>query len=595
MKKKLASLVATVSLAGGVLAAAVAPLPASAAVGPGEDREITSPTSWWTYTNATAAQVSQTITQNSARLTDIKVTYSGTTPKFTVAEVRNTGAYQTSSTWHYNQTPTALVTYALDHNQRPTSVQCYLQAGATKCASVMIANTGANAESWTFYVGSITTIQSKITRGNRMISFGRILGTNSYSAVFGSNTGTDHVSSWTYFYGHALADIDSYALAHQQRIVDLDRNASGTYNAILYANPSGTSFYTYYNGSLTTLVAKALQLGQRIFDVTPYQSGSSTLYAVAMVNNLNSLSTTVSATLRSKVPNGRWGFELKQVGGSTPAALQNGVAFEPASSLKVLYHYKSIVAEQAGATSDTTTIAYQYDSAHSTDGDICPDNFNSVGATNLKNADTLMMQQSDNRMTKGIYVKYGPAAVAAEATHLGMTHTVVKHNIGCPTAATHNATTLTDLAALYSAYASSTDITNATWVAQFRSRMLNESNYPPYYASICPAVKAAATALGKSAATATAFCAKITWIAKGGSYQYGSNAVTSPISWSNGSLTGLPYKSNGSIAAKSFFYGDYFDQLTFSTAAAKTALSTARNTAYLAALKPYISAALATW
>jgi hypothetical protein len=595
MKKKLASLVAVTSLISGVLAAVVTPLPASAAVGAGEDREIASPVGWWAYDNVTAAGVTSLLRTDNARLTDVKVTYSGSTPKFSVAMVQNTGAYKTNSSWHYNQTPTALATYAINTKQRPTSVQCYVHSGATKCASVMITNTGANKQSWWFYVGSIAYLKSKITSARRMVSFGRILGTNSWSAVYVNNTGTDKIN-WAYLYGHSVSDINTYALAHKLRVVDLDRNDTGTYNALMDANPTGTPFYAYYGASLTTLVAKAQQLGQRIFDVTPYKSGSSTLYAVAMVNDLNGLSTTLTSVLGPKVPNGKYGFLLQHVGGSTLAGLQTNVAFEPASSLKVLYHYKTIVSEQSATTADADPISYQYDAGDSSDGDICPDDFSHVGSTNLKNADSLMMQSSDNRMTKGVLTKYGKAAMLAEAAHLKMTHTKINHNIGCPTTATHNATSLGDLSALYSAYVKGTDITNTGWRTQFASRMLNQSNYPSYLASICPLVKSIAASLHKTTAVANAFCAKITWIAKGGSYQYGDNAVTSPISWSQGTLTGLPYKNSAHvIVPSSFFYGDYFDQVTFSTAAKKTALSTARSTAYLDAMKPYLTAALATW
>jgi hypothetical protein len=268
--------------------------------------------------------------------------------------------------------------------------------------------------------------------------------------------------------------------------------------------------------------------------------------------------------------------------------------FEPASTLKVLYHYKSIVAEQAGTTTDKTSITYHYDPAHPTDPDICPDDFSSTSTDQLADADTQMMQQSDNRMTRGILEKYGKSAMLAEAAHLGMTQTEIHHNIGCPTSSTHNFTTLADLSKLYSAYQDGSDITVSKWRSAFRSRMLNESNYPSARNTICTIVQQEAASLGKSAAVATAFCQGVTWIAKGGSYQYG-NADTDPISWANGSLTTIPVKSGSTITRKAYFYGDYFDEVSFASKAAKTALATARTTAFQEALRPYIRAALATW
>ncbi len=130
-----------------------------------------------------------------------------------------------------------------------------------------------------------------------------------------------------------------------------------------------------------------------------------------------------------------------------------------------------------------------------------------------------------------------------------------------------------------------------TWRNAFRDRMLNETNYPSAMTTICNIVKQEAASLGKSTATANSFCNKITWIAKGGSYQYGG-ADTDPISWANGSLTTLPVKSGSAITPKAYFYGDYFDEVSFASAAAKNALATARTTAFQEALRPAIRAAL---
>ena len=55
------------------LSAVIGPQSASAAVGPGEDRQLTSPTGWYTYTGLTVAQISSTLTSNSARLTDLQL------------------------------------------------------------------------------------------------------------------------------------------------------------------------------------------------------------------------------------------------------------------------------------------------------------------------------------------------------------------------------------------------------------------------------------------------------------------------------------------------------------------------------------------
>jgi hypothetical protein len=203
-----------------------------------------------------------------------------------------------------------------------------------------------------------------------------------------------------------------------------------------------------------------------------------------------------------------------------------------------------------------------------------------------------MMQNSDNRMTRAILEKYTKTAVLNYATALGLTSTQINHNIGCGTP--HNKTTLTDLGKVYAAYQDGTVTSNSTWKSQFRSRMLNESNYSPYRTGFCPIVQQEATALGKSAATATSFCNALTWVAKGGSYQYADNFPYT-VSWDGLSLTGVPYKSSGVTTPKYFVFGEFVDGTNIGSQTEADSVNAARNKLYQEALRPYIHAALATW
>src|SRR5438445_11703036 len=114
-----------------------------------------------------------------------------------------------------------------------------------------------------------------------------------------------------------------------------------------------------------------------------------------------------------------------------------------------------------------------------------------------------MMAVSDNRMTRGIRANNTKASMLSYATSLGLTSTSINHNIGCPTSTTHNRTTLVDLGKVYEAFQNGTVTTSSTWKTQFKNRMLNQTNYSGFKSAICPIVTQEATALGKSAATAT--------------------------------------------------------------------------------------------
>lgn len=562
---------------------------AHAAVGPADDRQLTSPTSWWTYNGATATQVNSHLSTHGARLTDIQVESS--TPTFTVTMVKNSGSYNSAWWWYYGKTEAQVNSLLSTNHARPISMSAYSTSSGVRYAVVMVSNSGANAKAWGWWHGSASFIAGKLTNNNmRLIDFGAYPG-GGYTAIMVDNTGTN-ATSWWWYYGISGSAVTSDLTTNHARLIDVNRNSNGTYNVVMYASRSRA--YWYYGYSPATMVGKANQLGERIIAVVSYMVNGVKHQAAAMTENLNSASQTLRNIIAPNVDSGAYGFYLKRVGGSTLAALQSTKQYEPASALKVLYHAKSIHEEALGNTTDSTTITYHYNNlADPNDGDICPDDYATTTTTNLKNADTLMMQNSDNRMTRGILEKYTKTAMLNYATSLGLTSTEIHHNIGCGTP--HNKTTLVDLGKVYEAFQNGTVTANSSWRTQFRSRMLNETNYEPnYHNSICPIVNQEATALGKSPDTATSFCNAITWIAKGGSYQYADNFPYT-VSWDGLSLTGLPYKSSGVVAPKYFVFGEFVDGTSIGSQTEADSVNAARAELYQEALRPYIHAALATW
>src|SRR5258708_18872834 len=160
-----------------------------------------------------------------------------------------------------------------------------------------------------------------------------------------------------------------------------------------------------------------------------------------------------------------------------------------------------------------------------------------------------MMSNSDNRMTKGIFYKYGGGTFAGGksvmenyAASLGMTRPQINQHIGCATSTKENKTTLVDLGKVYAAFQNGKITTSSTWKSEFKSRMLNQSNYAGFKNSICPIVNQEAAALGKSPSVATNFCNAMTWIAKGGSYAYGT-VFPYHLSWPRLSMPALPSNS----------------------------------------------------
>jgi hypothetical protein len=558
---------------------------AHASVGPADDRQLNSPTGWWTYHGDTAAQVNSLLSANGARLTSIQVQSS--TPTFTVTMVKNAGPYASGWWWYYGKTEAQVNSLLSTNHARPISISAYSSSSGVRYAVVMVQNAGANAKASWWYHGSASYISGRIDANHaRLITLQPFPG-GGYLAIMVDNTGSN-ATSWWWYYRATAAQVNNDLSTNRARLIDVSRNGDGTFNVVMYR--SSTRAYWYYGLAPSSILAKANQLGERIIAVFSY-GGSQ---VAAMTENLNAPSRKLRNIIAPKVDSGAYGFYLKRVGGTTIAALQSRKQYEPASALKVLYHAKSIHAEALGNTTDATSITYHYhDLSDPNDGDICPDDYNTTRTTSLKNADTLMMQNSDNRMTRGILEKYTKAAMLNYATSLGLSSTEIHHNIGCGTP--HNKTTLVDLGKVYEAFQNGTVTSNATWRSQFTSRMLNDGNYEPqYHDSICGIVSQEAAALGKSSATATSFCNAISWIAKGGSYQY-ADTFPYTVSWDGLSLTGVPYKSGGVVARKYFVFGEFVDGTKIGSQSEADSVNAARSKLYQEALRPYIHAALATW
>jgi hypothetical protein len=278
---------------------------------------------------------------------------------------------------------------------------------------------------------------------------------------------------------------------------------------------------------------------------------------------------------------------MKPVGGAATAALRDTTAYEPASAVKVLFHLYAMRAIAAGSASDTTPVTYM-----TTYNGSCP--ASGPATTTLKNAMTLMMQQSDNAMTRAVVDHFGLANIQAYASSIGLNATHINHEVGCPTLTTLNTTSLSDLTKIYEGVQNGS-LLNTSYQATFYARMLNQSNYSPFRTYICNLSQQEATKLGKSSAVATSFCNAITWAAKGGDYTI--NSSTTSYEFHGGVADyGLPMKTNGTITStKHWVFGEYVDHVVYSSSTQQTNVGNARSASQTAALITPIDQALATW
>lgn len=545
------------------------------------------PTAWWFYTGINAAQVSNYLSANSARLTDIEVqSVSAGVPTFTVRMVRNSGAYAVPGWWwYYGLTAAQVSTYLNQNTARIIDLEPYdIGGGNIRFAVVMVANTGAAARTWWWYYGQTSAQLANLLTGRRLIdldSYGT--GANKrYTAVMIANTGTDS-EAWEWWLNQTPASISSKVSAFNGRVIKLDRQADGSYNFIQVRNTgSEATAWWYWFGftSPTALLNYANQLGVRPVDIVTYLNAlGQRRWDAAFIDNTNA-STRRMRNLFGQTfldANGnptRGIFEayLKQVGGAVKVDLNASRRAETASSLKSLHLLHAMRRVEAGT--DTLASAFTYYEYDAVKGkDACPDPaLETVGNRrtnyNFETGLDQMMSISDNRTTRGTVIRYGGfAPFNTTAAAAGLTGTTLRHNIGCayrnlvtdkyePTTK-RNDTTAADLARIYEGVWNSTLLT-ATNSA--RTEFLESAN-PRNGASagVQAIINQEAARLGKSAIAAQFGSLVRTW-GKGGSYgtclpNSAGDCGQKVIIRSGTGLIRLPVKVGGATSYRTYAFG----------------------------------------
>ncbi|MBN8487386.1 MAG: serine hydrolase [Burkholderiales bacterium] len=553
-----------------------------------DDHSVNVPTSWWTYTNQTAAQVSSLLSSKGARLVGLDVygIVSGT-PRFTVRMVRNSGAYAVPGWWwYYGLTASDVATQLSANNARLIELKPYdAGGGVIRYAAVMVSNTANAARAWSYLVGvSSSQISTHLSNsGHRLIDLDTYTegGVKKYTAVMVANTGAD-AKSWQWWINQSPASVASKVSAFKGRIVKLDRNTDGTYNFIQVKNTGADNsawWYQYGLTSLTDLNNYALQVASRPVDLRTYVDGNGVRrYDAAFIDNANSstrrMRSVMGATFLDANGNPTRGiFEayLKQVGGSVKVDLNSARRAETASSLKSLHLLTAMQRVQAG--SDTLASAfnyYEYDVSKGSNA--CPDPAKEIAANlrtnyNFETGLDEMMRISDNRTTRGTVLRYGGfAPFNTVATSAGLASTTLRHNIGCAyrnpatgkySTGLRNDTSAADLARIYEGVWNSSLLNNTH---SARDEFLESAN-PRSGASsaIQSIINAEAALLGKSGIAASFGALVRTW-GKGGSYgtclpDANGNCGQQVIIRSGTGLIRLPFKAGGVVSYRDYSFG----------------------------------------
>jgi len=396
-----------------------------------DDYDNNNPTAWWVYSGQTGAQVATLLTSNNARIVDIEVD-SFAPYLFTVTLVENTGAYGKAWWWYYGLTAAQVSAELAANKARPISLKAYdIGNGQIRFAVVMIANSGADQKAyWWYYGETVSNISSLLETNNaRLIAVDAyaVGSSTEYTAIMISDTGADR-QSWWWYVDASPATIANKVSQNNARIFYMTAAGGGLFNVIMEGCAGGCSEWWYsYGLTGSQILAQAQQNGARMVNLSSYPGCGGTCFTGAMINNSNAITTRVGNLIRNGGIGGTQGLYLKQVNGPVLANLEDSTVYEPASSIKAVANLYAMTQVQKGKVKLTTPIAEYLNGPES-----CPNPPSTDDITEpLGTAIREMMWHSDNARTREITDYFTDASINAYAKSIGMANTSINHYIGC--------------------------------------------------------------------------------------------------------------------------------------------------------------------
>lgn len=263
--------------------------------------------SWWWYNNINSATISNNLTQNNARLIDIKQEplNPGT---FDVVMVRDPSPAPLWW-WYTDVDDTFIDRNAGRDNGRIVSIDSYLVGGQRRYAVALITNSSATIPApkleknqndptawWWFY--NVTPAQvTQLLDANhaRLVSIKIEQGPPNYkfTVAMVANTGEYH-KSWFWYYNQTPAQLSNLVSTNNLRLIDMDVVDAGTgssdprLTAILVPNTGADAkgFWFWIGQTAADIQNHLNSEGSRLISLRPYQLyNGATRYATVEISN----------------------------------------------------------------------------------------------------------------------------------------------------------------------------------------------------------------------------------------------------------------------------------------------------------------------
>jgi hypothetical protein len=585
-----------------------------------DDKSVSVPTGWWIWANAGEQFLNDKVAQNNARITDIEIS-DAAAGRFTATMVRNTGAYSVPGWWWYYGLSFDDVRQKINqHGGRLIDIETYVVNGAVRYAIVLVSNTGGAARTWWWWSGvSSSFIAARLNEApdKRIVDLESyvVSGTKYYSVVMIANSGAD-AKAWQWWLNQSAASVGQRVNAFGGRITSLERQPDGTYNVVMVRNSgSDAKYWRYYYGltSAAQALNVALQFNARIFDVETYLVNGARRYDVVMIDNVGSETRRLTGIFENPLiggnglPTADYGFSLKSIGGGVRHSLQQNLRWEPASAIKAVHNYEVMRRVRNAVNGETLGSSFDYynypnSPYNANTKDACPVPGDEVAAnkvtTTLDAGKDAMMSISDNRTTRGIVLRYGLPAIKNAAALANMTNTTIDQDqMGCGwLGGKHNYTTLVDMGKLYEGVENGGLLGTGADRTEFFQPMNNGVS-----AGLQAVVQQEANALGKGA-VAGDFVSRIRNHFKGGSYNIPCSQPDT--SCDNGSIyiranagrMALPIKTGAATyGERTFVYGWFIGDKYLCDGCSSAAFDNALSTMSSELFRAQVRSALLTW
>ena len=504
-------------------------------------------TGWYQWSNLTFEEVGARV-EEGYRLAEIDV-ISANPLRFSVVMVQNQGAFETPWWWYYDLTQERLDELLAQNQARLLDFDAYVVNGEVRFAVIMGLNTGAYYKPWWYAYGSSGFISNIATENDaRIVELDEYTfdGQQRYAAVLIANQGEDQ-RAWWHYYNVTSADALAYARDHSAQIHSVVGLGSGRVSVVMARSPSAWWFYAGL--SSREVYERVKRNGARLVDFNSYQVNGRTLYAAAMVNNLNAPGARMSNLLRTGVNGGELGAYLKRVNGEVLVNYNAYDVFEPASSIKTLHLLTAMLRVDRGTLGLDDLIPY----CGGITGSSCPVAYDDCRVPQMRPVRELaseMMQVSSNTATQSFRALLGEAEINQSGVDVGMRDSLVQHRIGCgsdPSGdfglnSAPNQLTLRDIGVLHEAVVNGalTDPTQSF----FWSAMTNNIGF------IDAIIDEEAAALGLDDRTISAFKRGVSTARKGGSYNSAGLVYRSGTG-----LLRLPFKCGAEEYIQEYVFG----------------------------------------